>query len=185
MSIEIILGCMYSGKTSEVIKECRRWQQICKNALCINFENDNRYGDDEKLYNHDLNYVRCVKVLKLEDVDNSEILNSDIILINEAQFFPDLVEYCLLWCEKFDKKIIVSGLDGDYKRNKFGHVLELIPYCDSVTKLNNAFCTMCKNGTVAYFTWRLSGENDQIVIGSDNYIPLCRKHYIEMSNKQN
>jgi thymidine kinase len=88
----------------------------------------------------------------------------------------------LTWCEKYGKDIIVSGLDGDFKRQPFGKILDLIPYANSVTKLN-AFCSRCADGTLAQFTWRLSGEKDQIVIGSTNYIAICRKHYNELSVK--
>jgi len=178
-TIEIVLGCMYSGKTSEVIKVCKKWHSISRKAICINFEGDTRYGDDEKLYSHDLSTVQCIKVSKLEQVDLETIKTGDIILINEGQFFSDLIEYCLLWCEQYGKDIIVSGLDGDFKRRPFGKILDLIPYANSVTKLN-AFCSLCKDGTHAPFTWRLSDEKDQIVIGSTNYIAICRKHYCEL-----
>lgn len=182
-SIKIVLGCMYSGKTSEVIKECKRWGSIAKKAICINFEGDARYGEDEKLYSHDLSTVSCIKVSKLSQVDSGEIKNGDIILINEGQFFPDLIDYCVLWCDTFGKDIIVSGLDGDFERRPFGKILDLIPYANSVTKLN-AFCKVCANGTHAPFTWRLSNEKNQIVIGSDNYVAVCRKHYNELKAKR-
>lgn len=175
-TIKIVLGCMYSGKTLEVIKECKRWESISRKAICINFEGDTRYGHDEKLYSHDLSTISCIKVATLEQVDIESIKNGDIILINEGQFFPDLVKYCVLWCETYGKDIIVSGLDGDFKRNTFGKILDLIPYANSVTKLN-AFCKVCADGTFAHFSRRLTNEKDQMVIGSDNYIAVCRKHY--------
>lgn len=177
MSIQIVLGCMYSGKTSEVIRECKKWNSIDGKALCVNFAGDNRYGEDENLYSHDLNFVRCVKVSCLSQVDKNLILESDLVLINEAQFFSDLVEYCVEWCDVHNKKIIVSGLDGDFQRKPFGKILDLIPLADSVKKLN-AYCTICKNGTLAPFTKRISGEKEQVVIGSNNYIAVCRKCFI-------
>lgn len=180
-TIRIILGCMYSGKTSEVIKECRKWGSISRKAICINFEGDNRYGDDEKLYSHDLNTIKCIKASRLEQVNLDSILGGDIILINEGQFFPDLIEYCLKWCEEYGKDIIVSGLDGDFKRGSFGKILELIPFANAVSKLH-AFCSLCADGTHAHFTWRLSDEQDQVVIGSDNYIAVCRNHYLQLTS---
>ena len=182
-SIKIILGCMYSGKTSEVIRECHKWFSISKKVVCINYSADDRYGNDEKLYSHDLNTVECIRVLKLENVSNESILNADIILINEGQFFTDLIEYCLEWAEKYSKDVVVSGLDGDFMRKPFGKILNLIPYADKVKKLS-AFCSMCSDGTPAYFTWRLSNENEQVVIGSTNYIPLCRNHYVQSAIKK-
>ena len=184
-SIKIVLGCMYSGKTTEVIKECKKWTSISKNALCINYIGDTRYStdsNDTNLYSHDLHIVKCVMISKLSDVSIDLIKASDIILINEGQFFGDLIENCLLWCETYSKNIIVSGLDGDFKRKPFGKILDLIPYADSVVKMN-AFCSLCADGTLANFTLRLSNEEEQILIGSKNYIAVCRKHYLEKNEK--
>jgi len=179
-TIQIVLGCMFSGKTTEVIKEYQKWMSIHKNALCINYSMDTRYGNDDNLYSHNLAKISCQKVMKLSEVDETLIKNADIILINEGQFFSDLIEYCKKWCETFGKNIIVSGLDGDFKRRSFGQILDLIPYSDSVTKLS-AFCNLCNDGTEAHFTLRLSEEKDQIVIGSSNYMAVCRRHYLEKS----
>jgi len=183
-TIKIILGCMYAGKTSRVINEYKKWESISRNAICINFAGDERYGADEAVYSHDLNKVKCVKVSKLAQVDLNSILSADIILVNEGQFFSDLIEYCLLWCEKYNKNLIVSGLDGDFERKPFGSLLDLIPYSNTVEKLN-AFCTICKDGTKASFTCRLSDEKEQVVIGSVNYVALCRHHYLEKMTPKN
>jgi len=180
-SIEIVLGCMYSGKTTEIIKECKKWNSISKNALCINFSGDTRYSineQDTNLYSHDLSNVKCLLVSKLSDVPIEIIELADVILINEGQFFCDLIDNCRLWCEKYKKNILVSGLDGDFQRQPFGQILDLIPYANHVRKMN-AFCSLCKDGTLAQFTLRLSDEKEQIVIGSKNYIAVCRKHYLE------
>ena len=104
----------------------------------------------------------------------------DVILINEGQFFPDLFECVIELVEKYNKKVYVSALDGDFKREKFGGILDLIPYCDQFTKLNS-LCSQCKNGRKALFSHRVTTESAQIVIGSDNYIPLCRKCYLQFN----
>lgn len=177
--IKIVLGCMFSGKTTELIREYREWASINKKPLCINFIDDNRYGNIyNNMYNHNELSVECLKVSKLQDINIDFINNSEIILINEGQFFSDLVKYVLLWCEKYNKTIIVSGLDGDYKRCAFGEILELIPFANEVIKLN-AFCANCRDGTKAFFTHRKSNETEQIVIGANNYEALCRKCYLE------
>ena len=100
---------------------------------------------------------------------------SDVILINEGQFFSDLSEFveCML---TENKKIYVCGLDGDFKRNKFGQILDLIPLCDKVTKLTS-LCSLCKNGIPGIFSKRLTQEKEQTVVGSDIYIPVCRNCY--------
>jgi len=75
---------------------------------------------------------------------------------------------------KYNKKVYVGGLDGDFERKKFGAILDLIPLCDKVTKLTS-LCSQCKDGTPGIFSMRLTNEVEQTVVGSDNYIPVCRK----------
>ena len=103
-------------------------------------------------------------------------IDADVILINEGQFFGDLVPMVMEMVESHNKKVHICGLDGDFRRQRFGSLLDLIPYADKVEKLS-AFCGMCRDGTPAIFSHRVSTEVNQIVIGSDNYIPLCRSCY--------
>jgi thymidine kinase len=101
--------------------------------------------------------------------------NADVILINEAQFFDDLY-VCVNDMLKENKKIFVSGLDGDFERKKFGQILDLFPLCDKITKLTS-LCSLCKNGEPGIFSMRLNKDKTQMLIGSDNYIPVCRSCY--------
>ena len=177
--ITLYIGCMFSGKTSELIKHCRKWMQIKdKKVLCINYSEDNRYSDAEYIISHNQDKIDCIKVKNLSEVPIEMILSHHYIMIDEGQFFSDLKEYVLQWCEEYKKKIVIIGLDGDYKRQAFGQIIDLIPYVDDVYKLK-ALCELCNDETEALFTHRLSSENEQIVIGNSNYIPLCRKHYLE------
>jgi thymidine kinase len=193
--LEIILGGMYAGKTSrlvEIYKQCK----FCNiSVVVINHTIDNRY-DDELLSTHDKVKIPCIKTERLLDLwtesidleedieiiprinDKIKIRTSEVILINEGQFFPDLEEFVRLLLND-GKKIYICGLDGDFERKKFGTILDLIPLCDKVTKLTS-LCSLCKNGTPGIFSMRLTNETDQTVVGSDNYIPVCRKCY---SNK--
>jgi len=188
--LELIIGPMYSGKTSrlvEVYKQCK----FCDiDVVVINHIIDNRY-DDELLSTHDQVKIPCIKTDKLLSVislidygdegkwptnmDCFRVLESDTILINEGQFFPDLYEFVQQMLSK-GKKIYVSGLDGDFERKKFGQILDLIPLCDNVTKLTS-LCSLCRDGTRAIFSKRLTQETEQTVVGSDNYIPVCRTCY--------
>ena len=181
-SIKIILGPMFSGKTTSLIREFREWSSINKKPLCINYIKDDRYGNvcENNMYNHNLLSVKCTYVSNLKDVDESLVKDHDVILVNEGQFFTDLVESCKKWAEEFNKNVVVSGLDGDYQRETFGDILKLIPYADSVEKLN-AFCAICANGKRAPFTFRKTKETEQVVIGSSNYVALCRDCYISES----
>lgn len=176
--LEIILGPMFSGKTSrlvEIYKKCK----FCNIAVTvINHTIDNRY-DNELLSTHDKVLIPCIRTERLSDIwtTNKDVANSDVILINEAQFFEDLYEVVVEML-KCHKKVYLCGLDGDFERKKFGTILDLIPLCDEVHKLTS-LCSLCKNGTRGIFSMRLTSETEQTVVGSDNYIPVCRKCYLE------
>jgi thymidine kinase len=110
-----------------------------------------------------------------------EFLEAKAILINEGQFFPDIVEWVRLAVEKYHKNVYICGLNSDFKRNKFGNWLDLETISDNVVILHS-FCGCCKKRP-AIFSHRLSEESAQEVIGSDCYIPVCRKCYINLSYK--
>ena len=108
-----------------------------------------------------------------------ETIQADVILINEGQFFHDLYDSTIDML-KLGKKIYICGLDGDFEQKKFGAILDLIPLCDKVTKLTS-LCSICKDGTPGIFSMRLTGEKEQTIVGSENYIPVCRKCYYKNS----
>jgi len=189
MSIEkpgflgIILGSMFSGKTSRLIQIYKSHSYIGKKIAVINHSSDTRYTDT-MLSTHDKTMIPCIFISDLKEAWlNTQspffqnLRESDTILVNEAQFFNDLKDIVLEMVEKFSKHVVICGLDGDFKRNRFGEILDLIPYCDSVEKLS-ALCAKCRDGTPGIFTNRISSEETQVLIGSDNYQPLCRKCYI-------
>lgn len=178
--LKLYIGCMFAGKSSEIIAECRRRLAINQKVLGINFVGDSRYSDEDFIVNHNKEKVRCIKVNKLSEILPTEIEQNDFIFIDEGQFFSDLVEYVLKWVNIYKKSVYVFGLDGDFKRQPFGHILDLIPQCDEIVKLK-ALCVMCKDGTSGLFTHRVSGGNDQILIGNDNYVSLCRNHYNKLN----
>jgi thymidine kinase len=182
--INLIIGCMFSGKTSELIRECRRRLNIGQKVLGINYSDDKRYTDEDYIVAHNLEKIKCLRTKYLKDIPQSEIDKVDFIFIDEGQFFTDLKEYVIKWCEEYNKSITVISLDGDFQRNLFGSISELIPYCDTINKLT-ALCRLCSDGTEALFTCRISNENEQVVIGVNNYIPLCRTHFLENNKESN
>jgi thymidine kinase len=174
--LEIIVGPMFSGKTSklaEIYKQC----MFCSIPVAvINYALDTRYHDT-MLSTHDKHMIPCIQTMSLAPMweTNDQVHCADVILINEGQFFDDLypvVESML----KAGKKIYISGLDGDFQRKKFGQILDLIPLCDKVTKLTS-LCSICKTGEPGIFSMRLTSETQQTLIGSDNYAPVCRNCY--------
>lgn len=188
--LELIIGPMYSGKTSkllEIYKQCK----FCEISVCvINHSLDKRYHDT-MLSSHDKVMVPCINVDNLQNlwfndgmidlnpqIDNSDykkIRSADVILINEGQFFDEL--YNVVYDMLKNKKIVyICGLDGDFERKNFGQILDLIPICDNITKLAS-LCSICKNGTPGIFSMRISNEKQQTIIGSKNYLPVCRNCY--------
>ena len=164
--LEIFIGPMFSGKTSKLIDLYKQYS-FCNIPLAvINHSSDTRY-DDTMLSTHDKIMIPCIQTSTLNRVTN-EMDNVDVILINEGQFFEDLYDFVVDML-KFNKKIYVSGLDGDFKREKFGKILDLIPLCDSIQKLK----AVCACGESAIFSKRLSEEKDQYLPNAP-YIPVCR-----------
>jgi len=177
--LEIFIGPMFSGKTSKLIDLYKQYS-FCNIPLAvINHSSDTRY-DDTMLSTHDKVMIPCIQTSYLARITN-DMDNVEVILINEGQFFEDLYDFVVDML-KFNKKIYVSGLDGDFKREKFGKILDLIPLCDKVTKMTS-LCSLCKNGTPGLFSMRLTNEKEQMLIGSSNYIPVCRFCYEENEKK--
>lgn len=172
--LELWVGPMFSGKTTQLVQTYKKYKYIGKNILVVNYESDNRYHDT-LLSTHDQIMIPCVKTKTLSEI-KSDFDLVDIIFINEGQFFDDLYETVIELVDKYNKTVYISALDGDFQRNKFGRVLDLIPYCDKITKLQ-ALCAQCRDGTPAIFSHRKTADTDQILIGSDIYEPLCRKCY--------
>lgn len=178
--LKLVVGCMFSGKTTYIIRECQKWKSIGKNVLMINYAQDKRYSDKDEVVSHDKNSVDCLMIEKFTDDLNEIVKSYDVILINEAQFFKKLASTVRKWVDEFKKIVVVSGLDGDYMRGKFGEVLDLVCDSDDIVKLR-ALCSKCKNGKEALFTWKMvdNPTNREVLIdiGVDKYLPLCRKHY--------
>jgi len=180
--LELILGPMFSGKTTQIIQIHNNYNYIGKKVVVINYADDKRYHE-HMLSTHDRKMIPCISIIDIYDAWTNplndhfdELHEADVILINEGQFFESLKTTVIDMIENKNKLVYVCGLDGDFKRNKFGEILDLIPYCDKVSKLSS-LCAGCKNGKKGIFSSRITNEKSQIVIGSDNYKPYCRKCY--------
>ena len=177
----LYIGPMYSGKTSKLLELYKQFTFCNIPVKVINHSDDTRYHES-MLSSHDKIMIPCIQIAKISevwfDVNNAnytDLRNAEVVLINEAQFFDDLY-ICVNDMLDKNKKIYISGLDGDFEQKRFGQMLDLIPLCDNVTKLT-ALCNICKDGTPGIFSLRLSDEKIQTLIGSDNYIPVCRNCY--------
>jgi thymidine kinase len=175
--LEIAIGPMFSGKTTHLIQAYKKYTYIGKRVIVLNYAEDKRYHET-MLSTHDKIMIPCMQTNRIKDVwCNEDFINSDVVLINEGQFFSDLHECVLDMVDVLKKRVYICGLDGDFKREKFGSVLDLIPFCDNIVKLHS-LCSICRNGKRGIFSHRLVKEDSQILIGSDIYVPLCRSCYL-------
>lgn len=178
--LELILGPMFSGKTTHIINLYHQFFQNKQTVTVINFADDTRYHD-KMLSSHDRVMIPCAFTRKLHDIlHTDDVRTSDNILINEGQFFEDLYECVIYLVESLQKNVYICGLDGDFKRQKFGTILDLVPLCDKVIKLRSK-CDYCNSP--ALFSHRITQEKKQIVIGVMNYVPLCRSCYVTENYK--
>ena len=188
--LEIIKGPMFSGKTTRLLDIYKKYKFCGIETMVINYEKDNRYSD-QLLSSHDKVMIPCIKALHLNDVvplltgenNNYKSFNdSEAILINEGQFFDDIVEWVTIAVEKYHKNVYVCGLNSDFRRKRFGNWLDLESISDNVLLLHS-FCSNFKKRP-AIFSHRLSNERDIEVIGADCYIPVCRKCYNDLNNNK-
>ena len=171
--LELIVGPMFSGKTSELIKIYEEKKTAGESVFAINYDKDTRYGDD-KIVSHDQKSIYSINLASLSEVNTDHAVafnKADWIFINEAQFFKDLKPWMLRNLQNSNKNFILCGLDSDFKREKFGELLDLLPHADKITKLYGT-CHYCNNKSL--YTHRLSNEVEQEVIGVKNYVPICR-----------
>jgi thymidine kinase len=186
MSLELLLGPMFAGKSSAVLSIIRRHQALGWRVYCITHALDTRYSSAPAITNHDNISSPAVATSRLSDlVDSAELRDARLIVIEEAQFFPDLVGFVKNLVDVLGKHVVVVGLDGNAERAPFGEILQLVPLADRVTKLT-ALCKRCGDGTPAIFTAALSGEAVRSAaegvpcVGTETqYAALCRKHFLK------
>jgi thymidine kinase len=167
MSLEIILGSMYSGKSTTLIKKTEGFQKIGKRCLLVNHVLDSRVSG---------NYVRShdditLEAIKTDDLATLDVKNFDVILIDEGQFFTNMKREVEKMLEQ-KLTVIVAGLNSDYNMKKFGEMINLVPIADNIIYLQSNNCYNC--GENASFTKRLSSEEEVVSVNS-SYAPSCRK----------
>jgi thymidine kinase len=176
--LELIIGPMYSGKSSCLISRIRQHEILGMSIMVLTHSSDTRYSDDAKVSSHDkvhIDATNCVALLPILDTD--EYKTAEVVCVEEAQFFEDIYEFVVKAVEEHQKHLIVSGLDGDFQRQPYRQILDLIPLADIVER-KNALCIQCRDGTLASFSKRIVSSEDRLLIGGKNtYIPVCRFHY--------
>jgi thymidine kinase len=173
--IEVICGSMFSGKTEELIRRLKRAKIANLKAEIFKPAIDVRFNEDT-VVSHDSNFIRSVSVQNAQAILQLA-KNVDIVGIDEAQFFDnEIINVCETLALQ-GIRVIVAGLDMDYKGIPFGPMPQLLAVADFIIKLH-AVCVRC--GNLAHMSYRKSAGEDQVLLGEQNiYEPRCRKCYYE------
>ena len=169
--IELILGPMFSGKSTRLIELMRKYVYKAKKTIMVKFYADQRYTEKSEVVTHDLIKYDSINCKILRDSFDT-FKNYDVIGIDEGQFFPDLVEIS----EKLahlNKTVIIAALNGDFRMEPFPVIARIIPKADKI-KLLKAYCFNCHRD--AKFSLRIVQNNDTVLIGAgEAYKPACRE----------
>lgn len=183
--IEVICGSMFSGKTEELIRRMKRATFARQRVVIFKPQIDKRYSDDN-VVSHDRNEITSTPISRAAEVlaslgrDTDGSYDIDVVGIDEAQFFDmQLVEVCNELANS-GVRVIIAGLDMDFKGAPFGPIPSLCAIADEVTKVH-AICVKC--GALAYVSHRLVHNDSQVLIGEQaEYEPLCRECYNKLRN---
>jgi len=174
--IEVIAGSMFSGKTEELIRRLKRAKFAKQKVEIFKPAIDTRY-DDKRVMSHDSNEIQSTPV---PAAANIPILadNCDVVGIDEAQFFDDeIVKVCNDLANR-GVRVIVAGLDMDFKGNPFGPMPALMATAEYVTKVH-AVCT--RTGNLANYSYRKANSDELVLLGEvDEYEPLSRSAYYKL-----
>lgn len=186
------MGCMFSGKTSQMVAEGERLERSGKKVIYFKHSSDTRYEEEEdqaeeiehgraalvRSHNGETRRGFAVKSLVWEELPRQiqlAVTTADVICIDELQFMQGAIEFCMR-VTNTEKIILFAALDGDFNMNAFPLVAEILPKCEKFKKLH-AVCIAC--GGRASFSRKIAGDPSQVVEvgGADKYVPTCRKHH--------
>jgi len=178
--IQLILGPMFSGKSSELIKLIRRFNVKKQKTVVVKYSFDNRYSQEDVVSTHDKFHYPAIKCVSLLEV-KSILEEHDVIGIDEGQFFPDLLQVCEDLANK-GKNIVISALNANFKREAFESILHIFPKCEKIINLQS-ICYFCNED--APFTLRTVNNSEEILIGGiESYKPVCRSCYNKETKKE-
>lgn len=188
--LDLVIGTMFSGKTLYLLSQMSMKAHASFRILYINSEVDTRGDDPGKVYSthHPCLREQCeipnVVMIKADRLAKVDVSLFDMVVVDESQFFPDLVSLVHEWLN-MGRYVLVAGLVADAEGKPFGETLQLIPQATQVIKLH-AYCKVCAEQRVcqmAVFSKRLAVSEGSAVCptvdigGDDKYIAVCRQHY--------
>jgi len=172
--IEVICGPMFSGKSEELIKRLRRAQIAKRRVQIFKHGSDVRY-DTTSIVSHSQQSIPGVAVTDVRRILDMVDDRTELVAIDEGQFFTDDIVAVANTLANRGKRVIVAGLDLDYMGNPFGPMPQLLCSAEYVTK-QLAICMIC--GDPANFTQRLTRDTEQVVVGAEKtYEARCRLHF--------
>jgi thymidine kinase len=178
--IELIIGPMFSGKSTRLIEQMRKYVYKAKKTIMVKYYADQRYSEKSEVVTHDLikyDSINC-KLLR----NSFETLKQyDVIGIDEGQFFADLVEVCEELA-LMGKIILIAALNGDFRMEPFPVIQRIISKSDKI-KLLKAYCFNCHKD--AKFSLRIVQSNETVLIGAgEAYKPACRECHVFFSKQR-
>ena len=178
--IELICGSMFSGKSEELIRRVRRVQFAKQKVVVFKPQIDNRYSD-KNICSHNGNEVQAISVAHSDEIYHNISREIDVVAIDEVQFFDEGIVEIVSYLANDGYRVIVAGLDLDFRGEPFTPVPELMALAESVTKLQ-AVCHVC--GSPAWCSQRLvdgepaSFDSSIIMVGAaESYEARCRHHH--------
>lgn len=172
--IQLIIGPMFSGKSTELIRYVRKFEIKKYKTTVVRSIIDDRYTNNNYVVTHDMHKYPAISCKKLGDI-RDKLMEYSVIAIDEGQFYLDIVEESEFLANN-GKIVIIAALSSNFKRESFENISKLIPKCDIITNLQ-AVCYNCNED--ANFTLRLKSDNkNELLVGDDKiYKPCCRKCY--------
>ena len=178
--IELILGPMFSGKSTRLIEQMRKYVYKAKKTIMVKYYADQRYSEKSEVVTHDLikyDSINC----KLLGNSFDTLKQYDVIGIDEGQFFADLVEICEELA-LMGKIILIAALNGDFRMEPFPVIQRIISKSDKI-KLLKAYCFNCHKD--AKFSLRIVQSNETVLIGAgEAYKPACRECHVFFSKQR-
>lgn len=194
MSITTIIGPMFSGKTTELIRLIDRKRISGKKCLIIKHTQDNRFDDikcktkkiDHLTTHSDLSYRKC-HILHMTDFCNLELVDSlaelyDVVGIDEGFFFKNLANFCNSLANN-GIDVFVSTIESSYKQELFHEVGYLIAISENVIKMRS-ICMMCKNKKASFNIRTIDDDQEIVVGGADIYQCVCRKCLLKFKREK-
>lgn len=196
--LHLIVGPMYAGKSTELLRHIRTHQFLNRRMVVINHAWNMRYNTKGVSTHTGESYTNCIHATLLQECEHrSAFHTAEYVFIEELQFFGDAVPVLNRWVHQLRKHVYAAALSGDYLRNGFDTITPLYSIADRIEHIS-AYCACCRDGTLAPFTYKIKTpahngsvdekENDRDdtsttssvveVGGEDKYMAVCRKHYL-------